>query len=71
MRMMKRILAIGLSAMMALSFAGCGNTDTSAVPEDSLSSAAVEKDGFSYRNPHALPMHDILQGREQQSRLFG
>ena len=48
MKIMKRIVAIGLSAVMALSFAGCGNTDTSAVPEDSLSSAAVEKDGFSF-----------------------
>ena len=45
---MKRILAIGLSAVMALSFVGCGNTDTSSAPEDSLSSSAVEKDGFDF-----------------------
>lgn len=41
-------MAIGLSAVIALSFVGCGNTDTVSVPEDSISSSAAEKDGFSF-----------------------
>ena len=48
MKMMKRILAVGLSAVMALSFVGCGDADTSVASEDSLSSSAVEKDAFHF-----------------------
>ena len=48
MRVMNRILAIGLSTVMALSFVGCGNADTSVAPEDSVSSSAVEKDDFNF-----------------------
>lgn len=59
--MIKRILTIALSAVMALSFAGCGNTDTSAISEDSVSSAAVEKDGFRFADYLGDEIIDIVK----------